>query len=100
MTISTNTGLAPLEGRRFILGREGHIYIADPAASKEHAELKIVDGKILMRDLNSTNGIYVMENDKPVRFDETYLSPDQIIEIGMEQHTVRSLLSIIGVFAE
>ncbi len=99
MNISENTALEPLEGRTFIIGREGHIYISDPAVSKEHAEMKIIDGKIRIRDLNSTNGIYVVEGDKPVRLKEEYLEPSQTIAIGEQKHTVQSLIEIVGTFA-
>jgi hypothetical protein len=47
---------ALLEGQTFIVGRAGNIFIRSPQASKFHAELKIVNGKVHLRDLNSTNG--------------------------------------------
>ncbi len=99
MNTSSNGSLGPLEGRKFIIGREGHVYVSDPAASKEHAELEIVDGRILIRDLDSTNGIYFIRDSKPVRFREQYVEPHQTIAIGEERHTVRNLIEIIGNFA-
>ncbi len=100
MNRSSNNNLGRLEGRKFIIGREGHIYVSDPAASKEHAEIEIIDGRIRIRDLNSTNGIYfVNNNNKAVRFQDEYVLPDQTIAIGQERHTVKNLLSIIGDFA-
>lgn len=99
MNTSNNDNLGSLEGRKFIIGREGHIYVSDPAASKEHAEIEIIGGRILIRDLNSTNGIYFVNNNKAVRFKEEYVLPDQTIAIGQERHTVKNLLSIIGDFA-
>jgi len=100
MNKSVNAGSGSLEGRTFILGREGHIYISDPSVSKEHAEIKLVDGRIHLRDLNSTNGIYLVKNNKSVRFKQGYVEPDQTVAIGTERHTVRGLLEIIGVFAD
>lgn len=100
MNKSVNAGSGSLEGRTFILGREGHIYISDPAASKEHAEIKFVDGRIHLRDLNSTNGVYLVKDNIPVRFKQGYVEPDQTVAIGTERHTVRGLLEIIGVFAD
>jgi hypothetical protein len=41
------------------LGREGHIYIDSPTVSKRHAEIKITNGKIYRRDLDSTNGTFL-----------------------------------------
>jgi pSer/pThr/pTyr-binding forkhead associated (FHA) protein len=99
MNSSTSSVLGTLEGRTFIIGREGHIYISDPAASKQHAEMKIVDGRILVRDLDSTNGIYFIMDNKPVRFKEDYVEPHQTIAIGEQLHTVQSLLATIGAFA-
>lgn len=98
MNKGMNTGIGDMEGRSFILGREGHIFISDPSVSKEHAEIKFIDGRIHLRDLNSTNGTYLIKNDKPVRFRESYVEPDQTVVIGTQRHTVRSLLAIIGVF--
>lgn len=87
-----------MEGRSFILGREGHIFINDPSVSKEHAEIKIIDGRIRLRDLNSTNGIYLVKGNKPVRFQEGFVEPEQTVVIGTQQRTIQSLLAIIGVF--
>lgn len=95
-----NAASGSLEGRAFILGREGHIYISDPAASKEHAEIKFIDGRIHMRDLNSTNGVYLVKNNKSVRFKQGFVEPDQTVAIGTERHSVRDLLEIIGVFTD
>ena len=99
MNMSSRASLGSLEGRKFIIGREGHIYVADPAASKEHAEIQIEDGRIRIRDLDSTNGIYFILNDKPVRFKEEYVELNQTIAIGEEKHTVNNLLRIISSFA-
>ena len=96
---SKNSTFDSLEGRTFIIGREGHIYISDPAASKEHAEMKISDGRIRIRDLGSTNGIYIMKDNKPMRFKEDYVEPHQTIAIGEQKHTIQSLLAIVGAFA-
>ena len=98
MNGSANSVLGSLEGRTFIIGREGHIYISDPAASKEHAEMKIADGRIHIRDLGSTNGIYVVKDNKPVRFEEDYVEPHQTIAIGEQNHTIQSLLEIVCAF--
>ncbi len=87
-----------MEGRSFILGREGHIFINDPSVSKEHAEIKIIDGRIRLRDLKSTNGIYLVKDNKPVRFQESFVEPGQTVVIGTQRRTVQSLLAIIGIF--
>ena len=100
MPTSNSSNLGLLEGRKFIIGREGHIYISDPAASKQHAELEIVDGRILIRDLDSTNGIYFIRDDRPVRFSEEFVEPEQVIVIGQQRHRITQLLAILGDLSE
>ena len=95
-----NNLLGSLEGRSFIIGREGHIYVDDPAVSKEHAEMSIVDGRVRIRDLNSTNGLFVVDNDRAVPLKDDFVEPEQILTIGKQQHSVKSLLAIVGSFAE
>ena len=74
MKSSQSINLEQFEGRSFILGREGHIYIDSPTASKHHAEIRITGGKIHLRDLNSTNGTFLLN----VRGDETFVRRDSI----------------------
>ena len=44
--MSNNYSLAYLEGRSFIIGREGHIYLNHPAISKHHAEISVRKGQV------------------------------------------------------
>ena len=87
-----------MEGRTFVAGREGHIYINSPTASKRHAEIKIIDGRIYLRDLNSTNGTYLLKNRRLVHFEEGYVNPLQPIMIGNQMHTIKDLLAIASDF--
>ena len=91
------TGL--MEGRTYIIGREGHIYIDSPSVSKQHAEIEIIEGRIYLRDLNSTNGTYLVKNNTLVYFDEGYVNLLQPIVIGDQKYTVQSLLAIARNFA-
>ena len=95
--LDINLGL--LEGRSFIVGREGHIYVDSPSASKRHAEIKVIHGKIYLRDLNSTNGTFIYRKKRLILFDEGYVSPLQPVLIGDQWFTVLSLLSIAHEFA-
>jgi len=61
--------------------------------------MKIKNGRIYLRDLDSTNGTYLMENDSLVPFKEGYVSPSQPIVIGHVKCTITSLLSIAGVYS-
>ncbi len=87
-----------LEGRTFIIGREGHIYITDPTISKHHAEISINNGKIFLRDLNSTNGTFLLIDKKLVPFDEGFVELNQPIVFGKILKTPRSLLITAATF--
>jgi pSer/pThr/pTyr-binding forkhead associated (FHA) protein len=55
-----------IDGHTYIIGRESevyledHIYINSPSVSRRHAAMKIKNGRIWLRDLNSTNGTYLI----------------------------------------
>jgi len=83
-----------MEGRSYVIGREGHIPINSPTASKYHATIRVSDGKIYLRDLNSTNGTFIIRNNSRQLFKEGYVNPDQLIEIGDEEHSIQNLLAI------
>jgi hypothetical protein len=93
-----SVGIGFLEGRAYILGRKGHIYIDSPMVSKRHAEMKIINGRIYLRDLNSTNGTYLLKNNRLVYFEEGYVSSLQPIVIGDQKYTIQSLLEIASNF--
>ena len=90
--------LENLEGRTFVLGREGHIYIDSPTASKHHAEIRIEDGKVLLRDLKSTNGTFLLKNKTLVPFQEGVVDPRQPIVIGRHSYVIQDLLAIASEF--
>ena len=92
--------LAAVEGLAFTIGREGQIYINDPSVSRQHAEIKFIDGRIRLRDLNSTKEPTWSEVKKPVYFQEGYVKPHHSIVLGRRLHSVKSLLAILGIFAE
>ena len=88
-----------IEGRSFIVGREGHIYIDSPTASKQHARFRIIDGKVYLRDLDSTNGTFLIKDRAWIRFDRGFVDPQQSIAIGGKIHRVMDLLAIANDFA-
>lgn len=91
--------LSLIESRSYIIGREGHIYINDPTVSKQHAEIRVTNGEVYLRDLGSTNGTYLIKNNRLVPFHEGYVQVHQPIVLGNRQYTVQSLLEIAGAFA-
>ncbi len=90
----TDTKLESMEGRSFVVGREGHIYINSQSASKRHAEIRVVGGRIHLRDLDSTNGTYLVKNKGLVHFEKGFVNPQQPILIGDQIHTIERLLAI------
>ena len=90
--------LESMEGRSFILGREGHIYIDSPTASKHHAEIRIENGRIYLRDLKSTNGTFLLKHNSLIPFQEGYLNQMQSIVIGRQAYLIRDLLAIASNF--
>lgn len=85
--------------RSYVVGREGHIYLNDPTVSKRHAEIQIVNGEIYLRDLDSTNGTFLVKNQRMVPFKAGYVQINQPVVIGNKQYTVLKLLEIAGAFA-
>ena len=97
MKTSKRVEVRAMEGKAYIVGREGHIYVSDPSVSRQHAEIKFVDGRIRLRDLDSTNGTYLVREDRRVQVLEGYVRPQQPIVIGKWHCTVQSLLANIGI---
>ena len=99
--LSKELGL--IEGQTYIVGRkgqdsmDGHIYINSPTVSRSHAELKVKNEKVYLRDLDSTNGIYIVDNDNLISFEEGYVKPNQPLVIGRVKCTIKSLIAIAGV---
>ncbi len=88
-----------MESRVYIIGREGDIYLDDKTVSKRHAELQIMNGEIYLRDLQSTNGTYLVKNNRLIAFAEGYVQLNQAVVIGNRQYTVRKLLEMAGALA-
>ncbi len=83
-----------MESRTFIIGRQGHIKINDPTVSSQHAELQVINGEIYLRDLDSTNGTYLIKNNRLVPFHEGYIQAHQPIVLGNGQYTINDLLDL------
>ena len=98
MNSASKLNLEALEGRTFILGRQGHILISAPGAGRQHGELSIREGKIYLRDLGSRNGMYILKNRELDKFAEGYVSLLQRIVIGNESYMIRDLLAVASDF--
>ncbi len=88
-----------MQNHSYIIGREGHIYLDDMTVSKKHAEIEIKNGEIYLRDLESTNGVYLVKNNRLVAFVEGYVQLNQRVVVGNKQYTIRKLLEIAGALA-
>ncbi len=80
------------EIRTYVIGREGHIYLGDDSVSRQHAEITLVNNRIRVRDLNSTNGVYLLNGKKVTRIHEEYVEPHQPLMIGKNKCTIQDLL--------
>ena len=98
MKKSSQLDLKALEGRSFILGRQGHILISSGGAGRQHAEISIRDGKIYLRDLGSRNGTFLLKDKKLIPFKQGHVSPMQRIVIGDETYVISDLLAIVSEF--
>ncbi len=105
MSNSLSKDLGLIDGQTYIISRksdtyvEGCIYINSPSVSRPHLKMKIKNGRIYLRDLNSTNGTYLIENNSLVPFEEGYVSSHQPLVIGEIKCTILSLLEIADVYS-
>ncbi len=99
MKTNLSLNIELMDGRSFILGREGHIYLDSPTASKHHAEIRIDGGKVYLRDLGSTNGTFLLKNKELVQFEAGYVNLLQPIVIGRRTYVIQDLLAIARDFA-
>ena len=65
--------------------RDNDLVLADPAASRHHAELRCEDGALILRDLGSTNGTFLGE----ARVREVELAPGSEFRIGESRLVVQ-----------
>ena len=103
MSNSLSKDLGLTDGQTYIISRKSDTYVEDciyinsPSVSRPHLKMKIKNGRIYLRDLNSTNGTYLIENNSLVPFEEGYVSSHQPLVIGEVKCTIISLLEICGV---
>ena len=95
---ASTTILEYMEGRAYIIGRDGQIHIDDPSLSRGHAEIKFTGRKILLRDLESTNGTYLIIKNRLIKVDQTYVNPNQCVLMGRGKYTIKELLALAGIY--
>lgn len=83
----------------YIVGRTGDIKLhsKDDTASREHAELIIVEDKVYLTDLASKNGIFKLsERGQKSRFSEGWVSLEERFLFGDCALTVAEMLQQVG----
>lgn len=81
-----------MEKITFIVGRQGDIRIEDPCISKKHIEIQLRDLGIYLRDLDSTNGTFLIKNNRAIQFHEGYVQFKQEIMLGRRIFLMSTLL--------
>jgi predicted component of type VI protein secretion system len=78
----------PITLSQFIIGRDAqcHLRPASAMISKRHCAILVKDGKVFVRDFDSTNGTSV--NDDPVK-GERQLKNDDLLKVGPLQFRVQ-----------
>ncbi|GAB6944765.1 FHA domain-containing protein [Vulcanisaeta sp. JCM 14467] len=82
--------------REITLGRspENMVIIPDPTVSRKHAIITMVGGELLIKDLNSTNGTYVLDGGTFKRISEYRFNGDVVVRLGY--YTIIKLSVITG----
>ena len=93
MNLNFSMEFGLIDGRTYIIGRKGHIRINSPSVSRQHVEMTIKNRRIYLRDMDSTNGTYLVIDDHLVRLDEGYVDQHQTIVIGNVKCTPWNLLT-------
>ncbi len=71
--------------REITIGRspENTIIIPDPSVSRKHASIFQEGSNIVLKDLGSKNGTYIIENGIPYRISEITLMKNTLIRFGL-----------------
>jgi predicted component of type VI protein secretion system len=77
----TEGKVIPVTLSQFVIGRDPqcHLRPASAVISKRHCALLVRDGKVFLRDFDSTNGTFL--NDAPVK-GEVEVKPDDRLKVG------------------
>ena len=88
-----------IEGKPCVIGRDAQIRIDDPSLSRGHADIRFVDGKVILRDLESTNGTYLDIGGQFEQISEAVVYPDQVVALGSKKYRIKALLAQVGIYA-
>ncbi len=82
-----------MENKTYIIGRRGSIQLFDKTTSSRHAKLVVLNNKMYLTDLDSTNGTYLVDQGKRKNFKEGYINIEQTLSFGDHVCTVRELIA-------
>ena len=82
-----------MENRTYVIGRKGNIPLNDKTTSAQHAKLVVLNNKLYLTDLGSTNGTFLLSDGKRTRFTEGYVELDQTLAFGNQVCSVRELVA-------
>lgn len=70
--------------KEITLGRspENIVVIPDPTVSRKHAVITVINNEALIKDLNSTNGTYILENGEFHRITEYRFHEEATVRLG------------------
>jgi pSer/pThr/pTyr-binding forkhead associated (FHA) protein len=78
--------------RRLVIGRKGDIVLDHPSVSRKHASIYVSKKGIYLQDLNSTNGTFLVKNNRLIIFPEGYVQLNQHISFGKLRRSIQQLL--------
>lgn len=83
-------------GGRLTIGRayDNDVIVGDPYVDPHHLELDAEDGELVVRDLGSVNGTWVVGEPRPV--ERTVLRDDTTVQIGHSQLRFRSARATVA----
>ncbi len=81
-----------MPGRFLVIGRQGDIVLDDPTVSRNHASIHVSKNGIYLQDLNSTNGTFLVKNNRLIAFSEGYVQFNQHIVLGNLHRSIQQLL--------
>ncbi|MEQ8234167.1 MAG: FHA domain-containing protein [Gammaproteobacteria bacterium] len=79
----------------YIIGRAGDIVLYDDTVSRRHASLEVGGDQLILRDLDSRNGTYLIRDKALLPFSSGAVQPDQVFAFGECVRSVAQLITAI-----
>lgn len=79
----------------YIIGRAGDVVLYDDTVSRRHASLEVGGEQLVLRDLDSRNGTYLIRDKALLPFSSGSVQPDQVFAFGECVRSVAQLLTAV-----